>query len=157
MPGSALPRIEIFPHTDCTGLSIEHLVEQVIQSLPWCIASCGHEPALLGGLDEVEISLVTDEVIARVHGEFMNDPTPTDVITFHHGEILVSVDTARREAAFHGNSLAEETLLYIIHGLLHLNGHIDVKEPDRSTMHREQEAILKRIIGGPTEVRRSNQ
>ena len=157
MPGTALPRIEIFSHADCTGIPVERLEEQAQKALPLCVASCGREPALLGGLDEVEISLVTDEMIAGVHGEFMDDPTPTDVITFHHGEILVSVDTARRQASFHGNSVAEETLLYIIHGLLHLNGHNDLEELDRSVMHDEQEAILRRIIDGPTEARTSNQ
>ena len=89
--------------------------------------------------------MIYDAVIAGVHGEFMDDPTPTDVITFHHGEILVSLDTARREGPTHGNSAAEETLLYIIHGLLHLNGHTDLREPDRTAMHREQETILDRV------------
>ena len=34
-------------------------------------------------------------------------------------------------------------LLYIIHGLLHLNGHTDLSEPERSQMHAEQERILR--------------
>ena len=157
MPGTALPRIEIFPHADCTGVLLDRLSEQALQALPWCVASCGREASLLGGLDEVEISLVTDEVIAWVHGEFMDDPTPTDVITFHHGEILVSVDTARRQAPFHGNSVAEETLLYIIHGLLHLNGHTDLEEPDRTVMHLEQETVLRRVLEGPTKGHPENQ
>ena len=55
-------------------------------------------------LDEGEISvaLVTDEVIAQVHDEFLDDPTPTDVISFVlereenriEGEIVASSDTA---------------------------------------------------------------
>ena len=93
----------------------------------------------------MEVSIVDDATIADVHGEFMDDPTPTDVITFHHGEILVSIDTARREGPGHGNTAADETLLYIIHGLLHLNGHTDLREPDRTAMHRAQEAILDRV------------
>ena len=67
-------------------------------ALALCLASRGPGDAPLGELGEIEVSLVSDEDIARVHGEFMDDPTPTDVITFQHGEILVSLDTARREA-----------------------------------------------------------
>lgn len=136
---------------------MDRLGEQALTALPRCLASRGREEPVLGSLEEVEVSLISDEIIAGVHGEFMNDPTPTDVITFHHGEILVSVDTARRVAPLHGNSVAEETLLYIIHGLLHLNGHNDQVEPDRSVMYREQESILRQILAGPTEVPASNQ
>jgi probable rRNA maturation factor len=104
---------------------------------------------VLADCGEIEVSLVSDEAIARVHGEFMDDPTPTDVITFHHGEILVSVETARREGPGHGNTAEEETLLYIIHGLLHLNGYTDLREPDRSVMHRLQERILASVLKRP--------
>lgn len=157
MPVPALPRIEIFPHTVCGEIALDQLTAQSLAALPLCLTSPGSEAALLGELEEVEISLVSDEVIAGVHGEFMDDPTPTDVITFHHGEILISVDTARREAPAHGHTVAEETLLYLIHGLLHLNGHTDQHEPDRSAMHREQEDILRQILAGPTEVAAANR
>lgn len=143
-----LPRLSIYNHTGGEGEGIETaaLETKARLALSGCLASVGSEEPLLAGLEEVEISLVSDDEIARVHGEFMDDPTPTDVITFHHGEILVSLETARREGPLHGNSAEEETLLYIVHGLLHLNGHTDLKEPDRSVMHREQEAIVARIL-----------
>jgi probable rRNA maturation factor len=146
MSAADYPRIEIFLHTDVPDGWKEVLEAQIQVALPFCLASFGTEPPLLADLEEVEISLVSDETIAEVHGEFMEDPTPTDVITFHHGEILVSVDTARREAPEHGNSVAEEILLYMIHGLLHLNGHTDLKEPDRTVMHRDQETILRAVL-----------
>src|SRR5689334_19764508 len=58
-----------------------------------------------GGCPAGELSVVflTDRAIARIHGEFMDDPTPTDVITFPGdptagvaGEICVSADAAWR-------------------------------------------------------------
>jgi probable rRNA maturation factor len=153
----AQPRIEIFPHTDCGEISLDRLTGQALAALPLCLASPGSDEPVLAALEEVEVSLVSDEVIAGVHGEFMDDPTPTDVITFHHGEILISIDTARREAPAHGNSVAEETLLYLIHGLLHLNGHTDLREPDRTVMHQRQEEILRQILVRPREVAASNQ
>ena len=153
----ALPRIEIFPHIECGEISLDQLTAQALAALPKCLASRGGEEPVLATLEEVEVSLVSDEVIAGVHGEFMDDLTPTDVITFHHGEILISVDTARREAPVHGHTVAEETLLYLIHGLLHLNGHTDLNEPDRSAMHRAQEGILRQVLAGTTEAATTNQ
>jgi len=144
------PIIVIYPHAGCGDLDLVRMVEETSAALPFCLDSHGSGEALLGEFDEIEVSLVSDEVISGVHGEFMEDPTPTDVITFHHGEIIVSLDTARREGPRHGNSFAEETLLYIIHGLLHLNGHTDLLEPDRTAMHRVQESILARVLRRPT-------
>lgn len=94
-------------------------------------------------LENIEVSLVSDRAIAKVHGEFLNDPTPTDVITFHHGEILVSAETAAREAVARKLPLEQELLLYIIHGMLHLRGHDDHEAGARRTMHRIQKQIHK--------------
>jgi len=149
MTDHALPGIEIYPHVDCPEETLTLLRKQTMEALPLCLACPGTEAPLLRDLDEVEINLTSDETIAGVHGEFMDDPTPTDVITFHHGEIFVSVETAGREAQNHGNSVAEEILLYIIHGLLHLNGHTDLVEVERNQMTREQERILRNILNGP--------
>jgi probable rRNA maturation factor len=145
MNHAGAPHVEIYPHADCAGIALDLLASQVLAALPFCLDSRGGEEPVLTELAEVEVSLVDDETIARIHGEFMDDPTPTDVITFHHGEILVSLDTARREGPGHGNTPADETLLYIIHGLLHLNGHTDLREPDRTAMHLAQESILDRV------------
>lgn len=140
------PAISVFPHATCPGVDPIWLEDMALAALPDCLLARGGEDAPLADLDEIEVSLISDEAIAQVHAEFMDDPTATDVITFQHGEILVSLDTAGREGPVHGNSAAVETLLYIIHGLLHLNGHTDLREPDRTAMHREQETILRRVL-----------
>lgn len=101
------------------------------------------EDRVLPDLDEVEIHLIDDATIARLHERFMNDPSPTDIITFHHGEIFISLETARRQAREYGVSPERELRLYVIHGLLHLNGHRDADEEERRVMHERQEAILK--------------
>jgi probable rRNA maturation factor len=141
--------VVLYFHVDCSDLDPGRLEERANLALPACLAEPGGEESVLADCGEIEVSLVSDEAIARVHGEFMDDPTPTDVITFHHGEILVSVETARREGPGHGNTAEEETLLYIIHGLLHLNGYTDLREPDRSVMHRLQERILASVLKRP--------
>ena len=64
-----------------------------------------HAAKFLGGCPPGELSLVflTDQALAKIHADFMNDPTATDVITFEGdptaglaGEICVSADTAAR-------------------------------------------------------------
>ena len=96
-------------------------------------------------LTSLEVTLVDDATIARIHGQFLDDPTPTDVITFHHGEILVSAETAAREAAARGDTALRETALYVIHGLLHLHGHTDAEPTARAAMHAVQDRILQAV------------
>ena len=146
MPRSGSPEIEVFLHAEFGDFDPAWLESKILQALPFCLEAKGTEAALLPDLEEIEISLVSDEVIANVHGQFMDDPTATDVITFHHGEILISVDTARREGPEHGHTTGEELLLYAVHGLLHLNGHIDSSEPERAEMHRIQDEIVERVL-----------
>src|SRR5690348_9651743 len=64
----------------------------------------------LGGCPAGELSLafLTDPALARIHADFLSDPTPTDVITFEGnaalasaGEICVSVDTAVNYSLLH--------------------------------------------------------
>ena len=50
------------------------------------------------------------------------------MITFEHGEIVISAQTAAENAAKYGKRLDHEVALYIIHGLLHLNGYEDKRE-----------------------------
>lgn len=143
------PECEIYDHSDCPASVIGWIEERVPAALAAVIAIRGSdEEAILDQLEIVEVSLVSDEAIAAVHGEFMADPTPTDVMTFHHGEILVSADTAMREAPAHGHTHEEELLLYIVHGLLHLNGYDDMTPPARDRMHRRQDEILQQLITG---------
>ncbi len=79
-------------------------------ALPLCLAAAGSGDKVLAGLDEVEINLVDDEVISRVHRDFMGLDGATDVITFHHGEVVISLDTAARQASTARSALACDPL-----------------------------------------------
>ena len=94
----------------------------------------------------VEISIVDDTSIAQVNGEFLNDPTPTDAITFPYGEILVSCDTAARYAAEHGIAPEEELFRYLVHGLVHLHGYLDYEPADREALFAVQEPLVARYF-----------
>src|SRR6059058_5852595 len=79
----------------------------------------------LRNLREVFVWLISDRRMALLHRKFLGKTGPTDVLTFQHGEIFISVQTARRHARAFGNSLMRELELYMIHGLLHLHGFDD--------------------------------
>ena len=69
------------------------------------------------------------------------------MLTFEHGEIFLSVETARRNARIFGNSLTRELRLYIVHGLLHLHSFEDRTEAGARKMKTMQERILRQLAG----------
>ena len=95
-------------------------------------------------LDVLEITVVDDPTITEVHAQFLEDPTPTDVITFPHGEILVSYDTAVRQSQDYQTDSLSELALYGIHGMLHLAGYDDKTAPEAQEMATRQEQLLTR-------------
>ena len=96
-------------------------------------------------LEEVEVALVDDETSARVHQDFMDIPGATDVITFEHGEIVIGVETAGRQADEYGEPVRRELFRYLVHGLLHLAGHEDESAEDRKVMEAAQEALVAEL------------
>ncbi|MDC0158032.1 rRNA maturation RNase YbeY [Verrucomicrobia bacterium] len=86
---------------------------------------------------------------SQVHGNFLKDFRPTDVITFPAdpdegiaGEICVSVDQAIEESGVRGIPFARELSLYLVHGWLHLVGFDDRIDEDRKIMRREESKVL---------------
>ena len=118
------------------------------RALPDCLAAVQSDGAPLAVLEEIEITLIDDPEIGRVHADFLGDPEPTDVITFQHGEILISADTAVRQAAEHGETADRELALYAVHGLLHLAGWEDHDPAEAAAMAERQSAILAAAVAG---------
>lgn len=106
---------------------------------------CRGESPSLGTLEEVEVALVDDETCARVHQDFMDIPGATDVITFGHGEIVIGVETAGRQAKEYGEPVRRELFRYLVHGLLHLAGHEDESAEDRKLMEATQETLVAEL------------
>ena len=141
----SLPEVQVYQAQQDHEVDLEWLHEAINRAVPLCMAHAkGDSPPLLA-LQEIEASIVTDDAIGKVHEDFLGDPTPTDVITFHHGEIIVSADTAAREGPAHGHSLDEELLLYLIHGLMHLAGWDDHEPKEAAEMKLRQEAVLGKV------------
>ena len=105
----------------------------------------------------VDLVFVDDATLARMHGEFLGDPSRTDVITFdlrddgpgeEHGpeaEIYVSVERAREVAAARGVAVRREQALYVVHGALHLVGFDDHEPEQRAAMRAAERAVMERL------------
>lgn len=106
-------------------------------------------------LATLEVAIVDDETSAKVHFDFMEIAGPTDVITFHHGEIVIGIEVAMRQAAEYGEPLGREILRYFVHGLLHLAGYEDATESEASAMEAAQERIVSALWENSLEVRLS--
>ena len=104
-------------------------------------------------LRDITIVLVNDRSIAKLHKQFMNDPSPTDVLTVPideiSGEVYVTVAHARREAKERGVETKHEVLLYSLHGMLHLLGYDDRTAGAYRIMHRTEDELLTRLGVGP--------
>lgn len=102
------------------------------------------------GQPELAVSLLItdDREIAALHGQFLGDPSPTDVISFlldDGAELVVSRETARRSARAHGHTIAAELALYIVHGILHTTGYDDVGARDRVRMRAAERDVMQRL------------
>lgn len=108
-------------------------------------------PLFRGGCPpgELSVAILTDAALARLHGLFLGDPRPTDVITFGGdpagpaaGEICVSADAALRQARGRAG-LSGELTLYIVHGWLHLAGYDDTTPGARRAMRRAEARAMR--------------
>lgn len=106
---------------------------------------------------ELCILVVGDRKIARLHEDWLEDSSPTDVITFDltepgttvlRGDIVVSAETAARvarqiAAGRPGWTARHELAYYVVHGILHLTGYDDRTTADRRTMRARERAVMK--------------
>ena len=93
----------------------------------------------------VSLLLTSDEEIARLHGEHLQDPTPTDVMSFPMDggvEVVVSVECAQTKSRAHGGARDAELALYVVHGVLHACGFDDQTPQERARMRDAECAVL---------------
>src|SRR6187455_1045026 len=109
-----LPALELYNHQETHAVLLESWEEEARRALPAIMAAAKSDDEPIHQLETIEISLVSDDAIAKVHGE-----------------IIISVDTAKRQAAENGESYEREVLRYMVHGLLHLAGWDDHEDAER--------------------------
>lgn len=117
---------------------------------------------------EMGILITGQDKIRRLHKEYMDEDTPTDVLSFamteknspdepdfvfpagdavHLGEVIISYPQAQIQAAERGHSAKKEVAVLLIHGVLHLLGY-DHDEPSRrQKMQKREKFILQSIAG----------
>ena len=103
---------------------------------------------------EISIAVVADDEMHALNRKYLDHDYPTDVLSFVleeddgrlDGEIILSSDYAAREAELYGWTAADEILLYVIHGSLHLVGHDDL-EPENKQKMREKERHYLGLFG----------
>jgi probable rRNA maturation factor len=99
---------------------------------------------------QLSIAIVDDATIHDLNRRYLDHDYPTDVLSFLlerrgkrlDGEVVVSAETAAREAAEYGWTAEDELLLYVIHGTLHLVGHDDDTDEASAAMRREERRYL---------------
>lgn len=98
-------------------------------------------------LPALSVALVDDERIEALNERLLDHLGPTDVIAFEpedgEGEIIISVDTAERQAAEAGHSLITELRYLMAHGVLHVLAWDDSTPELRQAMLRRQDEILQ--------------
>ncbi|MBP3401261.1 MAG: rRNA maturation RNase YbeY [Selenomonadales bacterium] len=110
-------------------------------------------------LAEVSLMFTDDETIHEMNREYRGIDRPTDVLSFALeegeeeeiyggpeenllGDIIISVETATRQAEEYGHSVEREMAFLALHGMLHLLGYDHMEEEERKEMRAQEEAIL---------------
>ncbi len=113
---------------------------------------------------ELSLSLVRDPAIRKLKREYFGIDAATDVLSFPAGDfpgpgprplgdIVISMDTARRAAKDLGTTLERELALYLAHGMLHLLGH-DHQSPQDA---RKMERLERKLLGHAGMLARSDE
>jgi probable rRNA maturation factor len=123
--------------------ALQQFAERAVQA---CLRVPAQNKSALTSLAAVSVILVSDRRMAELHRRFLGLPGATDVITFQHGEIFVSTETARTNAARFGKSFDYELRLYLAHGLLHLHGFDDKEPAAAAKMRRAQEKLVASLL-----------
>ncbi|MBE3585544.1 rRNA maturation RNase YbeY [Desulfofundulus thermocisternus] len=117
---------------------------------------------LAGGHPDAEVSLVfvDDDYIHRLNREYRGVDRPTDVLSFALqegepmpaageeillGDVVISLEMARRQSEEYGHSFEREVAFLIVHGVLHLLGYDHQTEEQRRAMREKEETIMARM------------
>jgi probable rRNA maturation factor len=151
------------------ALATDHAAAAVITAAEWdaWFTQWGQRMALEGspiGAYELSLQLTTDGAIAALNHQFRQSDRPTDVLSFaaletdypqvdellateplYLGDIIISMDTATRQATEAGHTLRWETAWLAAHGFLHLLGWDHPDDPSLVAMLDQQHALLSAV------------
>lgn len=100
-------------------------------------------------LGDIAVIFCSDHYILDVNMKYLQHDYFTDIITFDYcegnvlsGDLFISIDSVRENAAFYGSEFADELNRVIVHGLLHLIGYDDHTEEDIAQMRAKENYYL---------------
>lgn len=107
---------------------------------------------------ELSVMLAEDATVRELNRTYRGIDAATDVLSFsqregeafvgpagaapHLGDVIISIETARRQAAEAGVSVQAEVSHLLVHGVLHLLGYDHEGPEDAEAMRLQEEAVL---------------
>lgn len=134
-------KVEVFEVADGAHLGLDQyraLAEHIIrgENLP---------------LFDLRLIFVDNDYLKGLHLQFLNDGSETDVMTFALGEaenqeaeIYVSIEQAKKNAAFYQVPVKNEIARLVIHGLLHLQGYDDRTKAEQKLIRELEDVYLNK-------------
>jgi len=146
-----------------SNLQAEVELEDEMYDLIVEAVNCALKTEGYGEEAEVSVVFVDDAYIQGLNQQYRGIDAPTDVLSFAMqegepfpeegelilGDVVISLETARRQASEYGHSLAREVAYLAVHGVLHLLGYDHGGEDDRRVMRNKEEEILARLNLSP--------
>ena len=121
-------------------------LKQKMQNNRWLKMVAGSEMRRIGA---VNIIFCSDNYILDVNMRYLQHDYFTDIITFDYcegdrlnGDLFISVDSVRENAAFYGTEFENELNRVIVHGVLHLIGYDDHTKEDIAQMRAKENYYL---------------
>ena len=100
-------------------------------------------------LGDISIIFCSDNYILDINMKYLQHDYFTDIITFDYcegdtvsGDLFISIDSVRENAAFYGTEFKDELNRVIVHGVLHLIGYDDHSEEDIKEMRAKENYYL---------------
>jgi probable rRNA maturation factor len=113
---------------------------------------CAREGFRIG---QIDLAVVSTREISDLNRRYLRRSGPTDVLSFDlsdaasqglSAQIIVCDEVAARQGPFHGLRPAEELMLYVVHGLLHVMGYDDTAVRAAARMSARQEELLAKFL-----------
>ena len=135
---------------------------EILELLSKLLVHAAHEEGVPSHA-EISVTFMSDEEIQAINAEYRGIDKPTDVISFALeeqsageieiqvmddmptvlGDIIISAETAKRQADAYGHSFKREIGFLALHGFLHLLGYDHLTDEDEKKMFGRQKEILE--------------
>ena len=130
-----------------TGVSISVGSAPIEQAVRTAALHRGYSSGSIG------VRITNDPTIRQLNAKHLGHDYATDVISFGYeadlpnveGELVVSIDTAKKQSQEIGWPCSHELILYVVHGVLHICGMDDHQVDDRAAMRAAEETVLQSL------------